>query len=325
MPVPCIDGRIKINNAPCCRCISVSATLSGFVQFSTACGDCTCAEDNRCVTNISSSVSSSRAASQCCPDPDTDCSRGIYGGPWCTCSDCFFEGCPFPCNDLPLHYLCGNILCVGFSESGSITADDGHHDVDCTDCGLSPNPEPFGCDTSEGACCDCACDDLECIATDCCGCDLSDTDCLFSCCGCTDLSGPGCDCGEDGQTALKHNIDCPGFGCTCSQGEGETLFQVSAALHKVEEGGENDCFDSAGYWVSLWWDIGILCLAGNIVGPQSYPQTTHAPSDTGMIFFLGTSDPAGTTQTFDFTDCDLDAFNCCGLEGVSYHVEIAIQ
>ena len=122
----------------------------------------------------------------------------------------------------------------------------------------------------------------------------------------SDISGCGlgdtpCSCGE----------------ATCPLDEGcQDGFQVVVGLHNVPIGGENICFDTPGYWVSIFV---YLQKAGC---PN---EAGHDFDDTGFVIFLGGTDPAGSTHTFDFTEDDLMyGTPGCGLEGLTYQVVMTL-
>jgi hypothetical protein len=287
------EGGVALVGEACCDCIKVTATLSGDIQKSRACFPCYCSggHDARCNIAVSCDVAHQASSGKCCPNPDPPdfCAGNIYGGPPCACSDCTFLG------GSPGVYSCGNIQCVAVTESKKITTDDPYHDKDCGDCNED------GTDATN--ICDVPCGDDETICTECfCG---------------TWVSGS---CNSTG--CLKHNIDCPGFSCSCADPFPDDIsvnsFQVMGALHKIEEGGENDCFDTAGYWISIWIYLQMVCE------PGGFPETTHDFED-GIFFFLGTDDPKGTSHTFTFTDTDLvDGSPDCGLEEVNYSVTVEV-
>jgi hypothetical protein len=115
------------------------------------------------------------------------------------------------------------------------------------------------------------------------------------------IGGTPCSCGE---------AVCP-LDEGCFDG-----FQVVVGLHNVPEGGENICFDTPGYWVSIFV---YLQKAGC---PN---EVAHDFDDTGLVIYLGATDPAGSTHTFDFTEDDLMyGTPGCGMELLTYQVVMTL-
>jgi hypothetical protein len=335
-----IDGKLKLKDGSCCGCMTISAELSGYFQKSDACdgfGDGCFDHTAQCQLPISCSVEQPPGVDCDSSDLDTGfvgestttccnnspfCAGNIYGGPCCVITECNFVGGPgftgFHCGNVTCQaytnvgrICCGDVLgpylhsdCVGGFEPCGEECDE---DSDCPD-QIGPCPNGFCFGNTEGAPC------------------TTEDDCHFPricidgrCSGCTGTSGfdhdPLCRSGEchaDCPTCLG-----PAGGCDTDwlKANDPTFFyngfEVAGCVHQVAEDDYLEMGYPAGYFVSFWVYLQFGCNGMYLKQYDFY--------DSGMVFYLGATPPTGS-HTFDWDDCDLDPFDCCGLEGVHYSV-----